>query len=180
MHEKQKKTDMKSGKLIHSNFKCLYSTMKLDGDEELQIEEPVLTPIEKLLKDDLELLESKHKDYYLSDGEELRDNILDEIKVLFMEYLKHSLQRFEMDPLNTSTSVHITGSESQSTSTKWKKERFFRYEFLNVHCIKLLLVSFFHKKSHIHSFILGSLPLFLMNSFDVKIQLYGSPKTCGE
>ena len=129
MHEKQKKIDMKSGKPIHSNFKCLYSTMKLDSEEDLQMEEPVLTPIEKLLKDNLELLESKHKDYYLTDlGEEFRVEMLDEIKTLFMEYLKQVLKRYEMDPLNTDTSVHITGSESQSTSTKWKKERFFRYD----------------------------------------------------
>ena len=126
MHDKQKKTDMKSGKLIHSNFKCLYSTMKLDGDEELQIEEPVLTPIEKLLKENLELLESKHRDYLLTDfGEEIRAEMLDEIKVLFMDYLKQGLKRFEMDPLNTPTSVHVTGSETQSTSKKWKRERFF-------------------------------------------------------
>ena len=182
MHEKQKKTDMKSGKLIHSNFKCLYSTMKLDGDEELLMEEPVLTPIEKLLKDNLELLESKHKDYYLSDfGEEMRVKMLDEIKVFFMDYLKQGLQRFEMDPLNTPTSVHVTGSESQSTSKKWKKERCFKYDFLITHCIKLSLVPFFMKVTcFLHLFVLGSPPRFWMNSFDVKIQQHGSQKKCGE
>ena len=147
MHEKQKQIDMKSGKPIHSNFKCLYSTMKLDGDEELQIEEPVLTPIEKLLKENLELLESKHRDYLLTDlGEEIRAELLDEIKVLFMDYLKQGLKRFETDSLNTPTSVHVTGSETQSTSKKWKRERFFKYDFLNTtHYVKLLLVPFFIK-----------------------------------
>ena len=92
------------------------------------------------------LLESKHRDYLLTDfGEETRAEMLDEIKVLFMDYLKQGLKRFEMDPLNTLTSVHVTGSETQSTSKKWKRERFFKYDFLNPHYIKILLVPFSSK-----------------------------------
>ena len=46
----------KTGKQIHSNFYCLYATMKLDEDE---IEEPELTPAEQEIRENWLLIESQ-------------------------------------------------------------------------------------------------------------------------
>ena len=53
-----------------------------------------------------------------------RAELLEEIKILFMDNLKESQNRFSNDPLTTDTCVHVTGSEPQSASKSWKKERY--------------------------------------------------------
>ena len=97
--------------------------MKLDEDE---IEEPELTPAEQKIRDNWLLIESKFKDYVL-DAEDLEDEarseLLDVIKKLFMDNLSDMISVYENDPLNTDDSIHITGSEGQSKSKKWKKNR---------------------------------------------------------
>ena len=121
-HDK-KNPDKKTGKQIHSNFYCLYATMKLDEDE---IEEPELTPAEQKIRENWLLIESKFKDYVL-DAEDLEDEarteLLGVIKKLFMDNLSDMISIFENDPLNTHDSIHITGSEGQSKSKKWKENR---------------------------------------------------------
>ena len=57
---------------------------------------------------------------------QIRSQALEEIKVLFMNNLGQSLERFENDPLNTTSAYHITNSESQSHSIIWKSERYIR------------------------------------------------------
>ena len=123
-HDK-KNTDKKTEKRIHSNFYCLYATMDLDGPEE--IEEAVLSPIEQKIKENWDVIESKFKDYLLDPfdlEEEARAELFEEIKILFIENLKESQNRFSNDPLNTDMGVHVTGSEPQSASKSWKKERY--------------------------------------------------------
>ena len=119
-HDK-KNPDKKTGKQIHSNFYCLYATMKLDEDE---IEEPELTPAEQKIRENWLLIESKFKDYVL-DAEDLEDEarseLLDVIKKLFMENLSDMINVYEDDPLNTEDGIHITSSEGQSKSKKWKE-----------------------------------------------------------
>ena len=123
-HDK-KNPDKKTGKHIHSNFYCLYATMKLDEDE-IEPEEPELTPAEEKIRENWLLIESKFKDYVL-DAEDLEDEARSEqlgvIKKLFMDNLADMISVFENDPLNTEDSIHITGSEGQSKSKKWKKNR---------------------------------------------------------
>ena len=97
--------------------------MKLDEDE---IEEPELTPAEQKIRENWLLIESKFKDYVL-DAEDLEDEarseLLDVIKKLFMENLSDMINVYENDPLNTEDGIHITGSEGQSKSKKWKENR---------------------------------------------------------
>ena len=69
-HDK-KNPDKKTGKHIHSNFYCLYATMKLDEDE-IEPEEPKLTPAEEKIRENWLLIESKFKDYVL-DAEDLEN-----------------------------------------------------------------------------------------------------------
>ena len=124
-HDK-KMTEKKTEKRIHSNFYCLYATMDLDGPEEIE-EEAVLSPTEQNIKQNWELIEAKFKDYLLDPldlEEESRAQLMEEIKILFMDNLKESQNRFSNDPLTTDTCVHVTGSETQSVSKSWKKERY--------------------------------------------------------
>jgi hypothetical protein len=120
-------TEKKTGKRIHSNFYCLYATMKLDGEED-ELELPVvLSPIEQKMKENWDLIESKYKDFILDpldQGDVKQAELLEEIKVLFMENLCESLNRFSNDPLSTDMGAHVTGSEPQSASKSWKKERY--------------------------------------------------------
>ena len=125
-HDKIKE-EKKTGKRIHSNFYCLYATMKLDGEED-ELELPVvLSPIEQKMKENWDLIESKYKDFILDpldQGDEKQAELLEEIKVLFMDNLYESLNRFNNDPLSTDMGAHVTGSEPQSASKSWKKERY--------------------------------------------------------
>jgi hypothetical protein len=100
--------------------------MKLDEEDEIESEEPKLTPAEEKIRENWLLIESKFKDYVL-DAEDLEDEArleqLGVIKKLFMENLSDMINVYENDPLNTEDSIHITGSEGQSKSKKWKKNR---------------------------------------------------------
>ena len=119
-------TEKKTGKRIHSNFYCLYATMNLDGEEESELP-LVLSPIEQKMKENWDLIESKYKDFILDaldQGDVKQAELLEEIKVLFMANLQESLNRFSTDPLSTDMGAHVTGSEPQSASKSWKKERY--------------------------------------------------------
>ena len=123
-----KKTDKKTGKTIHSNFYCLYANMQIDeGEENETAEDPLESPIEKLIKSKWDTIETKYKDYLL-DPLDLNDEDLakelEQIKVLFLEILSLSLQLYANDPLNLPKAVHVTGSKSQSGSKVWKKARY--------------------------------------------------------
>ena len=125
-HDKEKK-EKKTEKRIHSNFYCLYANMKLDGDDDIEVEVPVLTPIEQKMKENWDLIESKYKDFImdpLEQGDVKQAELLEEIKVLFMDNLYESLNRFSNDPLSTDMGAHVTGSEPQAASKSWKKERY--------------------------------------------------------
>ena len=69
-------------------------------------------------------MKAKFKDYVL-DAEDLEDEarseLLDVIKKLFMENLSDMINVYEDDPLNTEDGIHITSSEGQSKSKKWKE-----------------------------------------------------------
>ena len=100
--------------------------MNLDGEEDSELELPVvLSPIEQKMKENWDLIESKYKDFILDpldQGDVKQAELLEEIKVLFMENLNESKNRFSNDPLSTDMGAHVTGSEPQSASKSWKKE----------------------------------------------------------
>ena len=100
--------------------------MNLDGEEESELP-LVLSPVEQKMKENWDLIESKYKDFILDaldQGDVKQAELLEEIKVLFMANLHESLNRFSTDPLSTDMGVHVTGSELQSASKNWKKERY--------------------------------------------------------
>ena len=122
------KIDKKTGKKIHSNFYCLYANMQIDQEEnEETAEDPVVDPVQAIINSNWLNIETKYKDYLLDpfdlDEEDLAKE-MDEIKSLFMENLKQSLECFANDPLNTEKAIHVSGSESQSGSKTWKKARY--------------------------------------------------------
>ena len=57
---------------------------------------------------------------------ESRIEELNQIRKMFMDNLEQSLNRYDQDPLNTTSAVHVSNSETQSKSEVWKKERCIR------------------------------------------------------
>ena len=68
----------------------------------------------------------KYEDYSFNPqglDDELQMEELESLKKMFMDNLSESIKRFENDPMNTETAVHVTGSTGQGLSDNWEKPR---------------------------------------------------------